>query len=128
MLDPLSRGKGYDDLAAAASAGNAIAGRVLAEAATRLGRHVAALVNLFDPEMIVFGGEGVRFGRYLFDPLRQVLGEVCYPGAPRIAVDWERAGWSRGAAALAMQHFFDFEATGGYSAKTPSHRSQDQVA
>jgi predicted NBD/HSP70 family sugar kinase len=128
MLDPLSRGRGPDDLAAAANAGDAIAGRVLAEAGTRLGRHVAALVNLFDPEMIVFGGEGARFGRYLFDPLRRVLAEVCYPGAPRIAIDWEGKGWSRGAAALAMQHFFDFEATGGYSAKTRNHRSHNRVA
>ena len=72
-------------------------------------------MNVFDPEMIVFGGEGVRFGSHLFDPIRKVLDEVCYPGAPPIAFDWERNSWQRGAAALAIQHFFNFEATGGYS-------------
>jgi predicted NBD/HSP70 family sugar kinase len=123
-LDPQTRGKGVDDLAAAARAGDTIAGRVLAEAGTRLGRHVAALVNLFDPEMIVFGGEGMRFGHYLLDPLRRVLAEVCYPGAPRIAVDSETTGWSRGAAALAVQHFFNFEVTGGLAPKQQSLRPQ----
>ena len=88
---------------------------MLAEAGIRLGRHVASLVNVFNPEMIVFGGEGLRFAGHLFDPLRQVLDEVCYPGAPPIAFDWELNSWERGAAALAIQHFFNFEATGGYA-------------
>ena len=127
-LDPETRGLGVDDLAAAARAGDAIASGVLAEAGTRLGRHVAALVNLFDPEMIVFGGEGMRFGHHLLDSLRRVLAEVCYPGVPRIAVDFEATGWSRGAAALAVQHFFNFEATGGYSAKTPKSARHQRVA
>jgi predicted NBD/HSP70 family sugar kinase len=106
-----------DDLKAAADAGDAIAGDVLADAGARLGRHVGALVNVLDPEMIVFGGEGIRFSDHLFGPLRQVLAEVCYPGAPRIAIDLEGTSWPRGAAALAIQHFFNFEATGGYTSK-----------
>ena len=114
-VDPSSLGKSADQLAAAAHAGDPIARRVLAEAGVRLGRHIGALVNVFDPEMIVFGGEGVRFGSHIFDPIRKVLDEVCYPGAPPIAFDWERNSWQRGAAALAIQHFFNFEATGGYS-------------
>ena len=81
------------------------------------GRHVANLVNVFDPAMVVFGGEGVRFGRHLIEPIRKVLDEVCYSGAPPIAIDWEGSGWARGAAALAVQHFFNFEATGGYTSK-----------
>ena len=69
---------------------------VLAEAGIRLGRHVASLVNVFNPEMIVFGGEGLRFAGHLFDPLRKVLDDVCYPGAPPIAFDWELNSWERG--------------------------------
>jgi predicted NBD/HSP70 family sugar kinase len=121
-------GAGPEHLAAAAAAGDPSARRVLAEAGTRLGRHVAALANVFDPAMIVFGGEGVRFGDYLFDPLRKVLDEVCYAGAPRIAIDWEDNGWERGAAALATQHFFNFEATGGYTPQGQSHRAYDRLA
>lgn len=107
-----------DDLKAAADAGDPIARDVLADAGARLGRHVGALVNVLDPEMIVFGGEGVRFSEHLFAPLRKVLAEVCYPGVPRITIDLEGTGWPRGAAALAIQHFFNFEATGGYTAKS----------
>ena len=44
--------------------------------------------------MIVFGGEGLRFAGHLFDPIRKVLDEVCYPGAPPIAFDWERNSWA----------------------------------
>lgn len=117
--DPSSRGKSADQLAADADSGDLIARDVLADAGIRLGRHVAALVNVFNPEMIVFGGEGLRFGAHLFDPLRGVLHEVCYPGTPPIAFDWEQNSWERGAAALAVQHFFNFEATGGY---TPRNR------
>jgi predicted NBD/HSP70 family sugar kinase len=114
-LDPTTLGKTADQLAEEAEAGDSIARRVLSEAGTRLGRHIAALVNVFNPEMIVFGGEGLRFAGYLFDPIRKVLDEVCYPGAPPIAFDWERNSWQRGAAALAIQHFFNFEATGGFT-------------
>ncbi len=117
-LDRSARGRNIEDLAAAASAGDAAAVAVLNDAGLRLGRHVAALVNVFDPEMIVFGGEGVRFGGHLLDPLKRVLDESCYSGAPPIAIDWEGTGWARGAAALAVQHFFNFEATGGFTPKT----------
>ena len=117
--DAAARGRSVEELAEAANAGDSVATSVLAEAGIRLGRHVASLVNVFNPEMIVFGGEGLRFAGHLFDPLRQVLDEVCYPGAPPIAFDWELNSWERGAAALAIQHFFNFEATGGYApAKT----------
>jgi predicted NBD/HSP70 family sugar kinase len=111
-------GRDIADLAAAVAAGEPAARAVIEDAAQRLGRHVANLVNVFDPEMVVFGGEGVRFGRHLIEPIRKLLDEVCYSGAPPIAIDWEGTGWARGAAALAVQHFFNFEATGGYTSKT----------
>ena len=114
-LDPATLGRTADALAEAADAGDPIAQRVLADAGIRLGRHIAALVNVFNPEMIVFGGEGLRFAGHFFDPIQVVLSEVCYPGAPPIALDWERNSWQRGAAALAIQHFFNFEATGGFT-------------
>jgi len=126
--DPLAAGKGMDDLVAAAAAGDRIVRDIVADAGTRLGRHVGALVNLVDPEMIVFGGEGVRLGRFLYDPLRRVLDQVCYPGTPRVAIDWEGTGWPRGAAALAIQHFFNFEVTGGYIAQSPELRAVERVA
>lgn len=122
--DPVATGKPVEQLAAAANSGDPCARQVLRESGLRLGRHVAALVNVFNPEMIVFGGEGVRFGRHLFDPLKEILAEVCYPGSPPVAFDWEQDSWQRGAAALAVEHFFNFEATGGYTPK----RDEPKVA
>lgn len=115
--DPSAAGRDIADLVAAVAAGEPAAKIVIDDAAERLGRHVANLVNVFDPEMVVFGGEGVRFGRHLIEPIRKLLDEVCYSGAPPVAIDWEGTGWARGAAALAVQHFFNFEATGGYTPK-----------
>jgi predicted NBD/HSP70 family sugar kinase len=126
-VDPSKAGTSIDDLAAAADAGDPSARLVLSEAGVRLGRHVAALVNVFDPEMIVFGGEGIRFGRHLFEPLQKVLVDVCYPGAPPIACDWEQDSWQRGAAALAVQHFFNFEVTGGYRPKNSKRKVREDI-
>jgi predicted NBD/HSP70 family sugar kinase len=129
MLDPSAKGKTPEDLLAAADAGDAIARRVLREAGTRLGHHVATLVNIFNPEAIVFGGEGVRFGGHLFDALREAVNDHCYPGAPPISIGWDDStSWARGAAALAIQHFFNFEATGGYAPKTEGATTFDRVA
>lgn len=125
--DPSAAGKTADDLSAAADAGDPIAIEILRESGVRLGRHVAALVNVVDPEIIVFGGEGVRFGDHLFGPLREVLADVCYPGPPPMAVDLPETSWPRGAAALAIQHFFNFEATGGFSPK-PTDESVKRFA
>jgi predicted NBD/HSP70 family sugar kinase len=101
-------------LAAAAFSGDPVARRVVRDGGRRLGRHIAALVNVMDPEIIVIGGEAVRFGELLFEPLRQEVAQ-CFGSPPGIAIDWENDGWPRGAAALAVQHFFDFEIKGGHS-------------
>ena len=118
--DPSTVGKGPSDLAAAAEAGDATARKVLRDSGRRLGRHIAALVNVLDPEILVFGGEGVHYGRFIFEPLRRELEAHVYGDVPQLAVNWENDGWQRGAAALAIQHFFDFEITGGHSSQRTS--------
>ncbi|WP_421723771.1 ROK family protein [Bauldia sp.] len=125
--EPSAAGKGPEDLNAAADAGDPTAREILRESGIRLGRHVAALVNVVDPEIIVFGGEGVRFGDHLFGPLRGVLAEVCYSGPPALAIDLPETSWPRGAATLAIQHFFNFEATGGFAPKS-SEQSVSSLA
>lgn len=124
--DPTVGDRTVEHLADAVSAGDVIARKVVAEAGTRLGRHVAALINVLNPEMIVFGGEGIRFSDWLFDPMRTVLEDVCFPGSPRMAIDLDGTEWPRGAAALAIQHFFNFEATGGHRSK-PSNQSDKSL-
>ena len=128
MLEPSAGARGIEDLREAADTGSPSARRVLRESGTRLGHHVAGLVNIVDPELIVFGGEGVRFWDHLLYGLRPALDEASYAGAPRIAVDDGGTGWPQGAAALAVNHFFNFEATGGYTPNRKKRPVLDRAA
>lgn len=54
-------------------AGDAPTRRAFRKAGTHLGYAVASLCNLFDPEMVVVGGDITRAGEALFGPLRHVV-------------------------------------------------------
>jgi predicted NBD/HSP70 family sugar kinase len=97
------------EFAAAVSAGDATALEVVDRAGTRIGKHLADLVNLFDPEVIVVGGESVQFGEALLGPLRRAMEENLFYSRPELSTDWVPSSWARGAAALATQSIFDFE-------------------
>lgn len=124
-LDPTGYGETPESLKESADAGDSIAREILRDSGIRLGRQVSAIINLLDPDTVVFGGEGVIYGEHVFEPLRQVLAEVCHAGAPLVAIDLPETSWPRGAAALAIQHFFNFEATGGF---TPSHQNNEATS
>ncbi|MFT4183160.1 MAG: ROK family transcriptional regulator [Rhizobium sp.] len=91
---------------------------ILAEAGAGIGKALANLVNVTDPEVIVVGGEAVSFGDALFGPLRSTLAAHTFRAAPPLLPDWEDNSWARGAAALVTQKFFDFETSGGTSASS----------
>lgn len=57
------------DIAAAAHAGDAAAGEVLARAATYLGLAAANAIDNWDPEIVVLSGSVIRAGGALFDNL-----------------------------------------------------------
>jgi glucokinase len=63
------------DLTEAAAVGNPKARGVLAEAGRWLGRGIANLVAVLDPEVVVIGGAAAGAGGWLFDPARKVLAE-----------------------------------------------------
>lgn len=97
------------DFVAAVEAGAPDAISILEEAGARIGHHLADLVNLFDPEIIVVGGEAVQFGEALIGPIRQAMEERVFMSKPELLPDWVPGSWARGAAALATQGIFDFE-------------------
>jgi len=84
---------------------------VLDDAGRRIGRHLADLVNLFDPEVIVVGGEAAQFGELLLAPIKSSMEEFLFFSKPELQTDWVPSSWARGAAALAAQGIFDFERT-----------------
>lgn len=57
----------------AALAGDALALQVVREAAERLGRAVAGLLNLMNPEVVIIGGGLARLGDLLLEPLRATV-------------------------------------------------------
>ncbi|MBY5766973.1 ROK family protein [Rhizobium leguminosarum] len=94
-------------LAQLAAAGDPIAVDVLQATGRRLGAAAATLLNLFDPETLVIGGEGVRCGPILLDALLSTLNERNFQPETRIHVEyWGDDAWARGAAALAIESYF----------------------
>ena len=57
----------------AARAGDAVSCRILAEAGRHVGRGVAYLVNILNPEMVVLAGPYVSAGEVLLGPLREAV-------------------------------------------------------
>ncbi|MCU0698947.1 MAG: ROK family transcriptional regulator [Myxococcaceae bacterium] len=67
-----------DDLLDAALAGDAVATGTIEYAGRQLGLGVAMLLNLFNPALVVVGGDIVRTGDLLFAPLRETVSKNCF--------------------------------------------------
>jgi predicted NBD/HSP70 family sugar kinase len=86
---------------------------LLQKAGSGIGKALANLVNITDPEVIVVGGEAVSLGEAFFGPLRSSLLKHSFRAPPPLLPDWEDNSWARGAAALVTQKLFDFETSAG---------------
>ncbi|HWU65328.1 MAG TPA: ROK family transcriptional regulator [Ensifer sp.] len=98
-----------DQFAEAIKAEDAEALGAMADAGALIGRHLADLVNLFDPEVLVAGGEAMEFGDAILQPIRESMAKYVFLNTPDILPDWVAGSWARGAAALATQHFFELD-------------------
>ena len=61
------------DLVRAARAGDANAGRIVADVGAHLGVAVASLMNVLNPAVVVLGGEITGVGDLLLDPVREAV-------------------------------------------------------
>lgn len=61
------------EMVAAARGGDPSSRRVIAEAGTALGQGAAILVNLFNPERVLVGGDLAESGDLLLDPMRRAM-------------------------------------------------------
>lgn len=113
------RGAG-DDLQEAVVNGDPLAVTYLGKIGREIGERLVSMIDLVDPEVVVVGGEAVRFGKALFDPLARAVEENSFGMPPPLEVDWDNNVWLRGASALAIQKFFDFESAAGYQRKLVS--------
>jgi glucokinase len=87
-----------------AASGDALAEAAIRTAAEALGRGVATLVDLLNPELVVVGGGVADAGEVLLRPLRASLADHGLPDslAPVVASDLGALAELRGAIRLAM--------------------------
>ncbi|MEU4196896.1 ROK family protein [Kribbella sp. NPDC026611] len=95
------------DVAEHARAGDDVAGAVWDETTAMLGRMVAVLINICEPELVVLGGGVTRSGNQLLDPVREAaLRQAMPPAANACDVVLSRHGDAvgvLGAAAIAYE-------------------------
>lgn len=93
-----------------AASGEPAARKILAQAGERLGIALANLINLFNPKLVVIGGEGTRAGEWLFHPMQHIIQQNTIPGLVKettLQVEpWGDAAWARGAASLVLGELF----------------------
>jgi predicted NBD/HSP70 family sugar kinase len=99
-----------DELLMAAEAGNPVALDVLEKAGRLLGQALANLINLFNPELIIISGEGVRMGEFMFKPMRDAMQRHAFAQLIQgVDVKIEPVSddeWARGAASLVLSKIF----------------------
>jgi predicted NBD/HSP70 family sugar kinase len=101
--------KAFQNIVAAASKGDKFAVEILSEAGYNIGRGVAILIHLLNPEVVILSGRGSSAGKIWQAPIQQALNEHCIP---RLSVNTEievsALGYNAeltGAAALVMENY-----------------------
>lgn len=102
-------GESIENIIHAAQNGDRFAVDLFTEAGYNIGRGVAILIHLLNPEMVILSGRGSSAGKVLMAPIQQALNEHCIP---RLSQSTELAistlGYMAeliGAAALVMENF-----------------------
>jgi predicted NBD/HSP70 family sugar kinase len=99
----------YTEIIQAAGKGDKFAVELLSEAGYNIGRGVAILIHLLNPEMVILSGRGSSAGKIWQAPIQQALNEHCIPQlAFHTAIEISALGHEAeltGAAALVMEHY-----------------------
>lgn len=106
----ISEAEGIDALRALAESGDAGAREIFANAGHQLGRALAGMMNMLDPELVVLQGEGVLAWTHWATSFELALRGALVPGKRGIPVhveDWADERWALGAAALVLATPFD---------------------
>jgi predicted NBD/HSP70 family sugar kinase len=101
--------KAFQNIVTAAGKGDKFAVEILSEAGYNIGRGVAILIHLLNPEVVILSGRGSSAGKIWQAPIQQALNEHCIP---RLSVNTEievsALGYNAeltGAAALVMENY-----------------------
>ncbi len=100
-----------EELVALANAGDMGAIEIFRKAGEILGRSVANLANVLNPERIIISGEGTRAGLWLFNPMFESVRQYTLAtliNDLEIKIDpWGDDAWARGAATLVLSELFE---------------------
>jgi N-acetylglucosamine repressor len=99
-----------DRVLRAARDGDALALAAYARAGRYLGYGVANLINLFDPEAVIVGGEGTVAGLFILPEMEKAIAENAVYGLDRhvrrVPLTFEDDLWVRGVATLVVREVF----------------------
>jgi predicted NBD/HSP70 family sugar kinase len=99
-----------DDVIACAQSGHPVAQAIFTQGGEKLGLGIANLINIFNPQEVILSGEGIRSGKFLFDPMKATIAQNIMPGLVDDTViridEWEDDAWARGAASLVLRELF----------------------
>jgi predicted NBD/HSP70 family sugar kinase len=113
---PAARPLSFEDLVAAARAGDKLARNILEDAGETLGRTVADLVHLFNPPLVIVGGPIVQAGELVLDPLVRATRRFALSDmfdATRIVASQLRPGAViQGAATLVLRRVLESDTNG----------------
>jgi len=83
---------------------------IFSSAGQILGREIANLINIFNPQLLLVSGEGTRIGDLIFDSMRLAINTHVMSTLrddTEIRVDhWGDDAWAIGAASLVLQDLF----------------------
>jgi len=109
-----------DTVVKAAQEGDIVSKNIFQEVGKNLAMGIVSLISLFDPELIIVGGEGVKAGELVFPTMRKVIRDN-FPYKKEINIiplQPGEEGWIIGAAELVLSEVF----------KTPIFKSKGKVA
>jgi len=106
----LGRRLSFEEAVALARTGDPVAAGTFAEVGRTLGLALSHLINIFNPPLLIVGGEGAVAADLFLERLRETLRANCFDGffaELRLVVEgWGDDAWARGAAGLMIEELF----------------------
>jgi predicted NBD/HSP70 family sugar kinase len=84
---------------------------ILNRAGKVLGRVLANLINIFNPQCIILTGDAMQFSQWQMTQVNEMIDKYAMPnlkeGVKILIEPWDNAMWARGAASLVLRRLFN---------------------
>jgi len=112
----IGEGEGISALTRKADEGDYAAKLIFSQAGNMLGRTLAGVVNVLDPEIVIIMGEGIDAWRHWSNGFGPTFRSALAPSKRDVAIGvetWRDDSWARGAACLVLAIPFDLAEIAG---------------